>query len=153
MGNSRERVGRSHFADDALYIDEQTDVSEVYDFIRSRIEKPIVKSGTVVWNFNSHEVDREALDRAIETKLTSDHYLIPFQVAGTWGVMFDLLPEEIKQSEVLVYKPEYGQYFGYQNFYSDTSREERQNFRSELSRHAVDATERSEELGTDSRDI
>lgn len=59
----------------------------------------------------------EALEFATANKLENDEYVIPFQVTGTWGCLFQLLPERIRQAEILVFKKKYGDYAAYKNIY------------------------------------
>lgn len=135
------RIGRNKFADDALFIDEQTTVEEVQDFLRQRTEKPIEFDETTIFDFNGHNPDMEALERAATEKLRGDMYIIPFQVAGTWGFMYHLLPDQLKKAEILVYNPRDEEYFAYQNFYPQLPSEVQDEFRAQLSRTVSDALE------------
>lgn len=128
------RTGDTGFADDALFIDEQTTVEEVQDFLRKRAENPIEVDGTLVFDFNGHRPDMQALERAVDEKLRGNKYMIPFQVAGTWGFMYHLLPDSLKEAEILVYNPRDTEYFAYQNFYPTLPPEVQDDFRGEMSR-------------------
>jgi hypothetical protein len=79
-----DRIGRSSFAQDALYIDSDTTPEEVKDFLRQRVENPIKieSEGVTVWNFSAHDVDIEALEYAAKNVLREKTFVIPFQVTG-----------------------------------------------------------------------
>lgn len=126
-------------ADDGLYIDRDTTVEEIKEFLKYRAQNPIVIDGTVIWDFCGYERDEEALREAVRIKLQGDKYIIPFQVTGTWGYMFHLLPEHLKDAEILVYDPRQGIYKGYRNYARDLSREQEQSFRQDLARRVADA--------------
>jgi hypothetical protein len=130
-----DRIGRSSFAQDALYIDSDTTPEEVKDFLRQRVENPIKieSEGVTVWNFSAHDVDIEALEYAAKNVLREKTFVIPFQVTGTWGAMFSLLPKELKEAEVLIYKPSEQKYFAYRNFYAEIPEEVQDEFRYQLS--------------------
>jgi hypothetical protein len=126
----------SDFADDGLLISENTDAEEVKDFLRRRMDNPYHFDGAVVYDFNSHEIDADALEEAVDEKLTNDRYLMPYQVTGTWGFMYHLLPESVKEAEILVYHPGDEKYYAYQNFHPEVPSEVQNEFRHQLSRLA-----------------
>lgn len=129
-----------NFAEDALLINEDTEPEEVKSFLRRRVEDPYqFDNGSVVYDFNSHEIDAQALEEAVEDKLRGDKYLIPYQVTGTWGFMYHLLPDDVKEAEILVYHPGDEEYYAYQNFYPEVPSEVQDEFRHQLSRLAVEA--------------
>lgn len=123
-----------NFAEDGLLIDENTDPEEVKDFLKRRTKNPYEISGSVIYNFNSHKIDEEALERAV-SNLNGD-FLIPYQVTGTWGFMYHMLPDSVKQAEILVYHPGDEEYYDYQNFYPRVPNEVQEEFRHQLSRLA-----------------
>lgn len=124
------------FADDGLLISEDTDAEEVKSFLRRRMENPYRFDNAVVYDFNSHKIDANALEEAVNGKLRGGKYLIPYQVTGTWGFMYHLLPESVKEAEILVYHPGDGEYYAYQNFHPDVPSEVQDEFRHQLSRLA-----------------
>jgi len=126
----------SDFADDGLLISENTEAEEVKDFLRRRMDNPYRFDSAVVYDFNSHEIDADALEEAVEGKLTHDKYLIPYQVTGTWGFMYHLLPESVKAAEILVYHHGDEAYYAYQNFHPEVPSEVQDEFRHQLSRLA-----------------
>jgi len=126
-------------ADDGLYVNSNTNVQDVKEFVRKRIDNPIVVNGTVIWDFCGYERDEEALKEAVRIKLEGDRYIIPFQVTGTWGAMFNMLPEHVQDSQILVYDANKGMYKGYTNFEQQISREEKQAFRQDLAKRAIHA--------------
>lgn len=128
----------SEFADDALFIGEETTPGDVKSFLRRRVENPHKFDNAVVYDFNSHRIDAEALENSVEEKLRGEKYLIPYQVTGTWGFMYHLLPDDVKEAEILVYHPQDEEYYAYQNFFPEVPSEVQDEFRHQLSRLAND---------------
>lgn len=127
---------RDNFASDGLLISESTDAEEVKEFLRRRMDDPYTFDSAVVYDFNSHRIDSDALENAVEDKLRGEKYLIPYQVTGTWGFMYHLLPQSVKEAEILVYHPGDECYYAYQNFHTDIPSEVQNEFRHQLSRLA-----------------
>lgn len=124
----------NEYRNDALYVTEDTTIDEIVDFLRSSIENPIIigeNGENIVWNFSTHEVDRSILD--VEGK-DCDRFIIPYQVTGTWGFMYQLLPEQLKSAELLVYRQDAGEYYAYRNFYRTTQNERQSGIRQDLAR-------------------
>lgn len=134
MADEKKPQYGTAYADDALIVDGDTSLEEVQEFIRNRVEDPEIIDGTVIWNFSSHEVDRDALENAVERKLERDMYVIPYQVTGTWAYMFTILPKQLQRSEVLVYKTTTGRYNAYKNFLREAPSEVHDDFRGDLAR-------------------
>ncbi|AGM11667.1 hypothetical protein HCTV5_57 [Halovirus HCTV-5] len=132
--NNEKKSFGTAYADDALLVDESTSLDEVQDFIRGRVANPHVVDGTVVWNFSSHNVDKVALEKAVERKLEQDKYVIPYQVTGTWSFMFSILPKQLREAEILIYKTSSGRYNAYRNFLRTAPEEVHDDFRSDLGR-------------------
>lgn len=126
-------------ADDGLYIDRDTTVSEIKEFLKRRAENPVVINDTTIWDFCGYERDEQALQEAVQYKLQDDRYIIPFQVTGTWGYMFHLLPEHLKDAEILVYDPRQGTYKGYKNYARELASEQEDTFRQDLAKRVADA--------------
>lgn len=126
-------------SDDGLYIDRDTTVDEIKDFLKRRAENPVVVDGTVIWDFCGYERDTAALEEAVRNKLRADKYIIPFQVTGTWGYMFHLLPEHLQDAEILVYDPRSSKYKGYRNYARDLATEQEAAFRQDLAKRVADA--------------
>lgn len=131
-------------ADDGLYVDGDTTVQEVKEFLKRRVENPIVIEDTIIWDFCGYERDEQALLQAVRHKLQGDKFIIPFQVTGTWGYMFHLLPEELKNGEILVYDARNGIYKGYKNFHRHLPVEQEESFRRDLARRVSDTELRPE---------
>lgn len=101
-----------------------TELDEVLDFIKNRTRNPYTVNGKIIWDFSNHKPDMEALEFATENKLENDEYVIPFQVTGTWGFIIQLLPDRLRNAEILVFKKQYGDYAAYQNMYRLMGEEE-----------------------------
>lgn len=105
------------YADDGLRIDRHTDPEDVRDFVLRRVKGPLVfeVEGITVWNFSTHEPDMEALEEQLDG-LRRKRYIIPYQVSGAWGYMQDLLPDPLRDVELLVYSVKDGTYKPFPNF-------------------------------------
>lgn len=110
-------------ADDSIRIDRTTTASEVRDFVERRATHPVEVDGVTVWNFSTHEVDRDALER-VAPRLRRDAYIIPYQVPGAWGYMQDLLPKGLREKELLVYSERDDRYKAFPNFLRKSSAHE-----------------------------
>jgi len=126
-------------ADDGLYIDKDTTVEEIKAFLQRRAENPIVIDSVTIWDFCGYDRDGEALEKAVKRKLKHDKYIIPFQVSGTWGTMFHLLPESLKEAEILVYDARAEVYKGYKNYTREMAMEQRNAFKYDLAKRVKDA--------------
>lgn len=129
---------KQQHADDGLYVNSDTTIEEIKGFVKRRVQNPVKVDDTVIWNFAGYKLDKEALRHSVRNKLHDDRYIIPFQVTGTWGYMFHLLPQELKDAEILVYDVKSDTYRGYTNFYSRMSVEEEEAFRRDLARRVSD---------------
>ena len=128
----------TEYTEDGLYVTEDTAPEEILEFVRRRTENPLQVDGKIVWNYSTHEVSEENLN--ISDK-NSDEFVIPFQVTGTWPVMFSLLPERIRQAEILVWRTDIGEYYAYKNFYRIIPDERRQQFKVSLGQLVADHLE------------
>lgn len=128
----------SALADDALYVDSDTTIEEIQDFLYRRSENPVEVKDTRVWNFSSYRVNRPALREAVENKLRKDEFIIPFQVAGTWGLMYHLLPRRLKEAEILVYHQDSGEYRAFNNFINRMPQRTEDEFRYQLGEAVFD---------------
>ena len=128
---------------EALYMTEDTSVSDVLDFMRSCIENPIEVEDKIVWNFSTHEIDSEALEGVAEKR--EDKFIIPYQVTGAWGFMFTVLPEEVRNAEILVYDTGAGDYKAYRSLYRTTAQARIDQMKDDLSRRVVN--ESGKQLG------
>jgi hypothetical protein len=100
-----------------LRIDADTTHEEVIDFLDARLSEPAVLSegSVVVWNFNSHDLDANALLRA---GLDDGQYVVPYQVPGVWGFMVSVLPLPLSNATLLTYRRGQGEYATYPNLRS-----------------------------------
>lgn len=126
------------FADDGLRVDSDTTIEDIEEFLYRRAENPICVGDTTVWNFNSYEVDRDALEYAVTEKLENEEFVIPFQVTGTWGMMYHLLPRRLKKAEILVYHTNRGEYRAFNNFINDVPQKYEEEIRYQLGQAVFD---------------
>lgn len=131
------------YREDSLYVSEDTSVDEIIDWLKRCTDEPIKVGNKTVWNFSSHTVDEELLREKVE-QLKRDEFVIPFQVAGTWAFMFNLLPDRLKRAEVLVFNKRDETYYAYRNFYRDLTVAEMDGIEHDLKERVYDAEEQEE---------
>lgn len=121
------------YADDGLMIDDETTTGDLQGFVERRTRNPFVMDGTMVWNYSSHKTDPDALERAVENKLDSGSYMIPFQVTGVWGYMTHIIPDSIaRNAQVLVYIQSDEEYVEYENLIDSMGETDITEFKTEL---------------------
>lgn len=98
-------------------ITSDTTYDEVVEFMEHRLKQSIEVNGSTIFNLSSYDVDEAALIDAIELKLDKEVYVIPHQVTSTWGFMMTVLPERLKNADVLVYATDQNEYRAYDSFY------------------------------------
>lgn len=98
-------------------------------YVRQRIRNPVRHEGHVIWNFSSYEFNEEKF-----TSKREDELIIPYEVPGTWAMMYALLPERIRKAEVLVFQSGQDEYIAYKNFYRQIQDLQREEFRSSMSK-------------------
>lgn len=103
------------YADDALR-KSGNDIypDDVQEFVIRRAKNPVVVDGLTVYNFSNHEVDKEQLEQQVD-ELIGDEYIIPYSVEGIWGYMVRLLPEKLRNLEILAYNKKREEYNPYPN--------------------------------------
>jgi len=91
-----------------LFFNPKTTLEEILTFIESRIKNPIItENGAVVFDFNNLPPNYESLN-----KLEKDIYIIPFNLSTAWGLMYELLPVDLKkQAKILMYNKQAGKYY------------------------------------------
>lgn len=119
-GNKRE---------DALFVRESTSKDDILAYVRQNIRNPIRFDGNTVWNFSSYEFDPDNFTSKHESE-----FVIPYEVTGTWAFMYVLLPERIREAELLVYQSGQEEYIAYKNFYRQIPELRREEFRTSMSR-------------------
>lgn len=115
--------------DDAMFVQESTTTDEVLRYVRSRLRNPEKFDGNTVWNFSSYEFDQDRF-----TQKREDRFIIPYEVAGTWAFMYALMPEEVREAELLVYQDGQDEYIAYKNFYREVPQLQREEFRTSMSK-------------------
>jgi hypothetical protein len=121
----------SPYKDDALVVENGVPPEEVQDFVLGRASNPEHVAGMTIWNFNNHQINEEQLERQADD-LYYDEYLIPYSIPGAWGYMVSLLPEVIREVEILVYSQDRDQYNPYPNYFRHTSEGENNDIRDRI---------------------
>lgn len=85
-----------------LQINQQTTPGDIEAFILSRLDRPAIVNGRVVYSFNNHAFVRDALTGATRN-LAGDLYVIPFQLPGVWAYIESLLPDDLRGARHLVW--------------------------------------------------
>lgn len=128
MGDGNRVVimsNRSPYTDDHLRVKSGTTPDDIYEFVLRRATNPEVIGGEMtVWNFNNHALNHDSLEGQMND-LTYDEYMIPFQVSGVWATMFNLLPERLKELEILTYSQKEGKYVPFPNYYRHSDEQKR----------------------------
>lgn len=117
---------------EALYAADDTTVDEIVAYLRHCIENPIIIGDNVIWNFSTHEPDMDALQEVEEKR--EGKFLIPYQVTGMWGFISYLLPDEARESEILIYHADENEYHAYRNFFRTTAQNRQRQLQEDLSR-------------------
>lgn len=100
--------------DSDLRVSDATTATDVRRFLGDRLAEPAVVEGSVVWNFNSHDLDAHALLAATD-ELDAPVYVVPYQVPGTWGAMVQMLPGFVADAALLTYRSNQERYAVYDN--------------------------------------
>lgn len=119
--------------DDSLYVKDSTTVEEILRYVRNRTTDPIQYEGHTIWNYSSYQFDEEVFNGKQEKDL-----IMPYEVPGTWAAMYVLLPDRIRQAEILIYRPEDDEYVAFKNFYRPIEPARREEFRRSLSKEIVE---------------
>lgn len=122
-------------SDDGLRIERSTKPEDVRAYVERRTKSPLhfEDHGVTVWNYATHEPAVDALKRKAET-LQQDRYIVPYQVPGAWGYMQDLLPDGLRNAELLVYSKREGRYKAFPNFRRLSSKRNNLRLKLELTR-------------------
>lgn len=107
---------RTEYADDALRLRGGTTPEDIRSFVRRRMETPFTYRGVIVWDFNNHTLNEDALKETIDEGLYRDEYVIPLQISGVWGYIVTLIPERIRTAELLGYSQDEGKYIPFPNY-------------------------------------
>lgn len=117
--------------ENALYIEHDTDIDELIGYVEECSTDPYIdESGNIIWNFSTYEIDDE-VDLGSKD---CDEFLIPYQPSGAWAVIYTMLPERIRNAEVLVWRSDVQEYYAYRQFYRDLPNEKRGDIKNDLAR-------------------
>lgn len=117
---------------DALYIEHDTDIDELIQYVEACATDPYLDGeGNIVWNFSTYEIDESGMQ--LDDK-ECDEFLIPYQPSGAWAVIYTMLPERIRDAEVLVWRSDVEEYYAYRQFYRDLPNEQRGDLKNDLAR-------------------
>lgn len=106
----------TEYADDAPHIRNDTSCTELVQYATERVSNPIMIGDTCIYHFASHKPDMEALEAAVRGKLKRNVYIVPLQVYSGWTFILPILPEPLRQAEILVYREDEEAYYAYKNF-------------------------------------
>ena len=118
------------YQNDALDIDDDTEVEEILNYVDQRLQNPIEIEDTTIYNFNTHKPDYSALEKAVEMKLKKNLYKIPLQLSGVNPFIISILPQEIKEADNLLYRKNLYRYYAYESFYGKArDSDEKENYK------------------------
>lgn len=115
-----------------LKITSSTEVDELVDYTKEQAQNPFQYGGTTVYNFSTHEIDEDALKNGIDEKFNRDLYRIPMQILTGQIFIQSILPQRLKEAEVLLYRPEEQDYYAYRNFVRDSPNEYQNKIQQEI---------------------
>lgn len=104
--------------DSELYIEgDKTEPTEVLDFVAERTAGPMIFRGgdVVVYNYHNRDVVVNALVEWAESA-EPGVYVVPYQVSGVWAFMQRVLPQEVRDADLLTYRRRDDQYVDYENW-------------------------------------
>lgn len=123
-------------SDSDLWVESSTDADEIVRFMEERINDPYLdhdEGKNIVWNFSSYDLKEDELKLGYREQ---DRFVVPYQVTSVWAFMFTLLPERVRNAEVLVWRDREERYIAYQQFYRDLSEERREQLKYALEQKA-----------------
>ena len=101
-----------------LYIEgDETEPTEVLDFVAERTAGPtIFRDGeVVVYNYHNRDLVVNALVEWAE-EAEPGVYVIPYQVSGVWAFMQKVLPQAVRDADLLTYSRREEEYIDYDNW-------------------------------------
>lgn len=122
---------QSPYREDSLEITEGTTPEHIKDFVERRSKQPIDIGGKTIWNYNNHKVEQKNITMQLGN-LMAETYFIPYQISGVWAVMFTMLPEEIRNAEILTWSSGQGRYVAFPNYYRRIDRVSNDELRNEI---------------------
>lgn len=81
-----------------LFIGKRTNSKHVLSFLKDRLANPIQIGEATVFCFTNHEIDMPSLESLLEGE--RGWFVLPFNLAGAWAWMVELLPEEFRNGRV-----------------------------------------------------
>lgn len=106
-----------------LQIDSNTEIDELVEFVKEQAGNPYKYNGTTVYNFSTHEIDKDALQDSIDNKFNRELYQIPMQILTGQFFVQSVIPQKIRESEILIYNTNEQSYYAYRNFNRDAPNE------------------------------
>lgn len=130
-------MANTKYADDALVMNRSTTLADIQGFLRERLRDPIIleddssNTDIIIWDLSSHPPDMDALEK-VQNRLHRGEYLIPYNIGPVFGMIMPMLPDSLKEVEILRYDVEDEIYTPHHNYYRDLSTENVRGFREEL---------------------
>lgn len=110
------QMNRTPYSEDALRVENGTQPEEIQEFVIRRAKNPYIIDDVIVWDFNNHMVNINALEKQVGDLLNTE-YVIPYQASGAWAYMVSMLPKRIREAEILTYNQSEGEYKPYPNYF------------------------------------
>jgi hypothetical protein len=115
-----------------LQIDGNTTTDELVEFVKEQASNPYQYNGTTVYNFSTHKVDEDALEQGIDNKFNRNLYQVPMQMLTGQVFVQSVLPQRIREAEILLYRTDEQDYYAYKNFVRDAPSEFQQKIQQEI---------------------
>lgn len=115
-----------------LQIDSNTTTDELVEFVKKQSHNPFQYNGTTIYNFSTHKVDEQALKNGIDNKFNRSLYQIPMQMLTGQVFVQSVLPQRIREAEILLYRTDENDYYAYKNFVRDAPSEFQEKIQQEI---------------------
>lgn len=113
---------------DKLYLNDETAYEDIVEYVKNQMANPRQPDGRDdirVYNFhNSPMVSPEFAEWAESAE--SGLYVVPYQVSGVWAAMTEILPEDIAEADVLVYRRQAEKYQTHPNWLAEARKRTRE---------------------------
>jgi hypothetical protein len=115
-----------------LEINSSTTIDELVEYTEKQAANPFKYNGTTVYNFSTHEVDEDAMKSCIDSKFNRDLYQIPMQILTGQAFVQSILPQRVREAEILLYRQDEEDYYAYKNFVRDAPSEYQEKVKQEI---------------------
>lgn len=98
----------------SLFFSEKTDWQEILEFVKNRIQNPVVVEDKIIFDFNNHPYVKEPLRKCV-LQHESKYFVIPYSMSAVWSFIVALLPAHLRTAPQLFYSPTKNEYTAIEN--------------------------------------